>query len=83
MIKEYNNNLKKDPMFHIPWPDKNRTEFNTTFINPPDINAETQLISMAMDGTIYDTHLRTTHVERTRAKAVRLESFSGNQIFIH
>ena len=52
-------------------------------VTVPEINAQTQLISFAFDGTIYDTHLRTSHVVPTKTKAVVYEKFTGNQDFVH
>ena len=41
------------------------------------------MIAFAFDGTIYDKHLRTNHVERTTTKAKVDKEFKGNQIFVH
>ena len=69
LIDEYNLLLRARSNFFQNWPDKNRHHFNMTFAQPPELNAETQMISAALDGTIYDTVLRTTHVNKTTTKA--------------
>ncbi len=83
MLNDYNKVLRSKKDFYIAWPEKSHHRFNTTMVTIPEINAETQLISFAFDGTIYDTHLRTSHVEPTKTKAIVYEKFNGNQVFVH
>lgn len=75
MLNDYNKVLRSKKDFYIAWPEKSHHRFNTTMVTIPEINAETQLISFAFDGTIYDTHLRTSHVEPTKTKAIVYEKF--------
>lgn len=49
----------------------------------PLLDADTQTASLALDGTIFDSYLKTSHVESTSAKAVPKPSFEGSQVFIH
>ena len=78
VLAHYNKMLRSNPDFHISWPDRTRHKFNTTMIGAPEINAEDQVISFAFDGTIFDQHLRTNHVERTQTKAKVNTDFQGN-----
>lgn len=82
MLSDYNKLLRTNPNFQVPWPDVSHS-FNTTLVGVPDIDAETQAISFAIDGTIYDNHLRTSHVGKTYTKANLNQDFEGNQIFVH
>lgn len=65
VLNDYNNMLRAQSEFYIAWPDPSHHKFNTTMVGAPEINADTQLISFGFDGTIYDSHLRTNHVNRT------------------
>ena len=40
-------------------------------MEPPELDAESQIASFALDGTIYDSYLKTTHVDQTTTKAIR------------
>ena len=83
MLSEYNLLLRAHSNFFVPWPDRRLHRFNTTFTQPPIIDAQQQTIFFAIDGTIYDNHLGTNHVERTKAVATRNVNFTGNQLFVH
>lgn len=57
--------------------------WNATVSYPPELDIDSQIAEVSIDGTIYDTYLKTSHVETTTTKANRLSSYPGNQIFIH
>lgn len=64
--------------FFVPWPDKKHHRMNVTVVHPPEIDADTQLGSIAVDGSIFDSYLKTSHVEPTTTKANRVEDYPGN-----
>lgn len=57
ILEEYNLLLRTHSYFHEDWPDPMHHRFNTTMVHPPIINAQNQTITLAVDGTIFDTHL--------------------------
>ena len=83
MVQEFNLLLKTKSKLFVPWPDKKHHKLNVSVMEAPDFDAETQIASIALDGTIYDSYLKTTHVDQTTTKANRKEDFKGSQIFIH
>lgn len=83
MLSEFNLLLRARSNFFVPWPDRKLHRFNTTFTLPPVIDTTSQSIFFAIDGTIYDNHLKTNHVERTKSVAIKNDKFTGNQLFIH
>ena len=83
IITEYNLLLRTHASFLVPWPDRKHHHLNATIVSAPKLDADLQLVEIAVDGRIFDKFLKTTHVEATTTKAVRVESFPGNQVFIH
>lgn len=67
----------------IPLPHEKHHQFNATISYEPEIDADTQMIEFGIDGSIYDSQLKSSHVEPATTKAHRVESYPGNQIFIH
>ncbi len=82
-ITDYNTLLRTRSSFFVPWPDKKHHRLNVTNSQAPELDADLQLVSLALDGSIFDSFLKTSHVEPTSTKAKRVESYTGNQVFIH
>ena len=53
-------------------------QFNSTIPTAPVLDAETQIAEVSVDGTIFDTYLKTTHVDATTTKAKRVAQYPGN-----
>lgn len=51
---------------------------NVTDTCVPQLNAETQEASFSIDGSIYDSQQKTSHVGPVTARAKQVESFAGN-----
>lgn len=64
-------------------PAHNHHLFNATIPVAPVLDSETQVAEVAIDGTLFDTYLKTTHVEGVTTKAKHLDKYPGSQVFIH
>jgi hypothetical protein len=59
-------------------PAHNHHLFNATIPTAPVLDAETQIAEFAVDGTLFDSYLKTSHVEATTTKAKRVAEYPGN-----
>ena len=65
----FNAALKVHTPLLLPLPHNNHHFFNATDMHAPILDSETQIAEVAVDGTIFDTYLKTSHVEPTNTKA--------------
>ena len=78
LVSEYNLLLRARSTFFVPYPDTKHHRLNATVSVAPEFDADTQLCSVAIDGTIFDSYLKTSHVQPTTTKANRVMDFAGN-----
>jgi hypothetical protein len=74
--------LRTRQSIFVPWPDMKHHRLNVTATSAPQLDADEQLIQLAFEGTIFDSYLKTTHVELTTTVARKIQ-FDGSQVFIH
>jgi len=63
VIAEFNLLLRTRASFMLPWPEKQAYVLNSTVVAAPVLDADTQTIAVAVDGRVFDKHLKTSHVE--------------------
>jgi hypothetical protein len=82
-IDAYNLALKAHTPMLLPIPHSTNHFFNVTNMYAPILDSETQIAEVAIDGTVFDTYLKTCHVDPTTTKAQMVAEYPGSQIFIH
>ncbi len=78
VVEEFNIMLRTRASILLLVPHSNHHLFNPTITYTPQLDAETQIAEVAIDGTIYDTYLKTSHVELATAKANRVAEYPGS-----
>jgi hypothetical protein len=64
-------------------PAHNHHLFNITIPTAPILDSETQIAEVSIDGTLFDTYLKTSHVEGVTTKAKYVDAYPGSQVFVH